>query len=158
MTPLPIKDAATVQEKAKAAVEWIEYAYTRTKEKYNAKYYALELLRPLASGESVIVPVEHTKKMMIAGDCPQPVLEKVLSDKMPDWFEDFFPYQSREGAWKELVTLTRRPVRKQRWAIPDWDDLPDIKNGALAIIGLMFSQEQYNDMKNFIHSLKEDKK
>ena len=43
------------QEKAKAAVEWLEYVNTNTKAKFDAKFHALSIIRLLAAGTHVMV-------------------------------------------------------------------------------------------------------
>lgn len=55
------------QEKAKAAVEWLEYVNTNTKTKFDARFHALSIIRPLAAGTHVMVPVEPTQEMLMSG-------------------------------------------------------------------------------------------
>jgi hypothetical protein len=51
------------REKAKAAVEWLEWTPTRTQAKRDAKICALQLLCLVDKGTHVIAPIVPTQKM-----------------------------------------------------------------------------------------------
>jgi hypothetical protein len=65
---------------------------------------------------------------------PKPEMERVLPNEMPEWFISFmgkygFSWTFEKvlrDVWRELVTLTMRPVQKQKWAMPDWDEIKTV--------------------------------